>query len=43
MVQSLVAELDVEGPGYRLIVNGGGYQGVPQLHFHLVSGAPPEG
>jgi histidine triad (HIT) family protein len=42
-VQSLVAELDMEEPGYRLIVNGGGYQDVPQLHFHLVSGAPLEG
>jgi len=42
-VQSLVAELDMEGPGYRLIVNGGGYQDVPQLHFHLASGSPLEG
>jgi diadenosine tetraphosphate (Ap4A) HIT family hydrolase len=24
--------------GYRLIVNGGKYQDVAQLHFHLVSG-----
>ena len=39
-VQNLVAELKLEARGYRLIVNGGGYQDVPQLHFHLVSGQP---
>jgi histidine triad (HIT) family protein len=37
-VQSLVQELDLRIPGYRLIVNGGKYQDFPQLHFHLVSG-----
>ena len=26
---------------YRLIVNGGGYQDVGELHFHLVSGEIP--
>ena len=36
-VQSLVAELGLEEAGYRLIVNGGRYQDVAQLHFHLVS------
>ncbi len=36
--QSLVAELGLESAGYRLIVNGGAYQDVPQLHFHLISG-----
>lgn len=35
--QSLVAELQLESAGYRLIVNGGKYQDVPQLHFHLIS------
>ena len=35
--QSLVAELNLEPAGYRLIVNGGKYQDVPQLHFHLIS------
>ena len=39
-VQSLVKELDLEPAGYRLIANGGEYQDVPQLHFHLVSGKP---
>ncbi|MCI0394195.1 MAG: HIT domain-containing protein [Chloroflexi bacterium] len=39
-VQSLVAELGLEENGYRLIANGGRYQDVPHLHFHLVSGLP---
>lgn len=36
-VQSLVREFDLEQSGYRLITNGGVYQDVPHLHFHLVS------
>ncbi len=42
-VQSLVTELGLEQTGYRLITNGGPYQSVPQLHFHLISesAAPP--
>ena len=36
--QGLVDEFDLANKGYRLIVNGGKYQDVPQLHFHLVSG-----
>ena len=36
--QSLVAELDLARRGYRLIVNGGVFQDLPQLHWHLVSG-----
>ena len=39
-VQSLVTELGLDAAGYRLIVNGGPYQDMPQLHFHLVSGPP---
>lgn len=39
VVNSLVAELQLEKRGYRLIANGGAYQDVPHLHFHLVSGA----
>jgi histidine triad (HIT) family protein len=35
--QSLIAEFNLERGGYRLIVNGGDYQAVPQLHFHLIS------
>lgn len=38
VVQALVADLDLEDKGYRLIVNGGKYQDFPQLHFHLISG-----
>jgi histidine triad (HIT) family protein len=37
-VQSLVIELDLEAQGYRLIANGGRFQDVAQLHFHLVAG-----
>ncbi len=40
-VQALVAELHLEPVGYRLIVNGGAYQDVPQLHFHLISEKTP--
>lgn len=40
MVQELVKEFDLDERGYRLIVNGGPYQEIPQLHFHLVSGHP---
>ena len=36
--QSLVKELRLAEAGYRLIVNGGKFQDVAQLHFHLVSG-----
>lgn len=41
-VQELVVERRLEQPGYRLIVNGGPYQDIPQLHFHLVSGPPTD-
>jgi histidine triad (HIT) family protein len=41
-VQSLVAELGLEYGGYRLICNGGAYQDVPHLHFHLVADSPQE-
>ena len=35
--QHLVEELQLEKSGYSLTVNGGQYQDVGQLHFHLVS------
>ncbi len=38
ITQDLVEELNLTQPGFRLIVNGGEYQDVPQLHFHLISG-----
>jgi diadenosine tetraphosphate (Ap4A) HIT family hydrolase len=37
-VASIVAEFDLEQQGYRLVTNGGAYQDVQQLHFHLISG-----
>lgn len=37
VVQELIGELGLEKAGYRLIANGGAYQDVPQLHFHLIS------
>ena len=36
-VQSLVRQFGLEQSGYRLITNGGKYQDIPQLHFHLVA------
>ena len=36
-VQSLIQELGLEAGGYRLIANGGEYQDIPILHFHLIS------
>ncbi len=38
-VQGLVAEFGLETTGYRLVVNGGPYQDIAVLHFHLISGA----
>jgi histidine triad (HIT) family protein len=35
--QYLVKELALEERGFRLIVNGGAYQDVMQVHWHLVS------
>jgi histidine triad (HIT) family protein len=36
--QHLVRELRLKEPGFRLMVNGGPYQDVGQIHFHLISG-----
>jgi histidine triad (HIT) family protein len=38
VTQRLVRDLDLSDKGYRLQVNGGVYQDVRQLHFHLISG-----
>lgn len=35
-VASLVQEFQLEQRGYRLIVNGGPYQEIAHLHFHLI-------
>jgi histidine triad (HIT) family protein len=37
-VQSLVREFRLEAAGYRLVANGGAYQDVQVLHYHLISG-----
>ena len=37
-VQALVRELGLDAGGYRLIANGGEFQDVAQVHFHLVGG-----
>jgi len=37
VVQSLVANFDLETHGYRLITNGGPNQTIPQWHWHLIS------
>ncbi len=42
-VKLLVKILDLDRQGYRLVVNGGAYQDVPHLHFHLISGEFPPG
>lgn len=36
-VQTLVHKFKLETNGYRLVSNGGAYQDVPHLHFHLIS------
>jgi histidine triad (HIT) family protein len=36
VVQSLVRELGLAEKGYRLVANGGAFQDVKQLHFHLI-------
>jgi histidine triad (HIT) family protein len=38
VAQYLVRELGLQETGYRLMVNGGPYQDVGQIHFHLISG-----
>jgi histidine triad (HIT) family protein len=36
-VRELAREFQLEGAGYRLVTNGGKYQEIPYLHFHLIS------
>ena len=36
-VKMLVERFNLEESGYRLIANGGRYQDIPHLHFHLIS------
>jgi diadenosine tetraphosphate (Ap4A) HIT family hydrolase len=39
-VGNVTRQLELDGPGYRLMVNMGasGHQEVPHLHFHLAGG-----
>ena len=37
IVKDLIKEYKLEDKGYRLITNGGKYQEIKYLHFHLVS------
>ena len=36
-VRSLVAEFKLDQTAYSLLTNGGGFQDVPILHFHLIA------
>lgn len=36
VVQDMIREQNLEGKGYRVTVNGGGYQIVDHLHIHLL-------
>jgi diadenosine tetraphosphate (Ap4A) HIT family hydrolase len=40
--QELIERFHLQEHGYRLIVNGGPYQEIPQLHFHLISDINPQ-
>jgi histidine triad (HIT) family protein len=33
----LINDLNPRDNNFRLVVNGGGYQNIPQLHFHLIA------
>ena len=37
VAEKIVRKFNLESYGYRLILNGGEYQEVPQVHFHLIS------
>lgn len=43
LASDLVEEMGLEAGGYRVVVNGGAYQDVRLLHFHLISDDPPGG
>ena len=34
-IQEMVKKYPLEGSGFRIVVNGGGAQGIDHLHFHL--------
>jgi len=37
VTQKLVRQLGIANNGFRLIINGGAYQEVPQVHWHLIA------
>jgi len=41
-VRSLVEEFGLANAGYRLVANGGPYQEMPHLHFHLIADVAPQ-
>jgi histidine triad (HIT) family protein len=36
-IRELARDFQLQGEGYRLVTNGGKYQDIPYLHFHLIS------
>jgi histidine triad (HIT) family protein len=42
VAHALVKQFDLEKGGYRLIANGGAYQEIPLLHFHLIADHDPQ-
>ncbi|HSW96585.1 MAG TPA: HIT domain-containing protein [Candidatus Saccharimonadales bacterium] len=36
VIQKMIKEQKLEDKGYKIVVNGGGGQVVPHLHFHLL-------
>lgn len=38
LARRVAHDLGLDADAYRLVLNGGAYQDVPQLHLHLVSG-----
>lgn len=35
IIQKMIVEFNLEGKGYRIVINGGGAQQIDHLHFHL--------
>jgi histidine triad (HIT) family protein len=40
VAQAIIGQRGFNDANYKLITNGGTYQGTEHLHFHLVSGGP---
>lgn len=37
VTQQMVTKMELEGKGYRIVINGGGAQAIDHLHFHLTA------